>query len=387
MLLKTSLNRKVIIDYLNNVSEDSLINEIIIPFYNFLGYSVVDISMHGPGEHGKDIIFKRFKPAINSEEFIFVQAKAQKVTISNINSFSDQLKRAFLVEAKDISNGNCIYPNYVIFFNSKTMTNDAKFEFPSLKERSKQIQIFTQVDVCELIFNYLIIPDSIKNDLYLSDDKKSSDLNDMIHKTIYSNNASEVKLLYENILPLHLNSPKITNESKNLIIEYIFKLWNEDRSWPGTVKPMKWLDLLFNFIQKSQYPKLSNVVSEFYNSTPSFDARNNVSSIIDKITGDQIISFEKKFVMKIAEKYFLPSTCDNLIMQTLVKNYYDYIKNKNLDIKENEYREKLCKNIEIAKKLVKLDDIFDDISDDIDDSNYKELEREYKNNFKSIFQW
>lgn len=57
MLLNTPENRLAITDYLENVGEDSFIEEFIIPFFSSNGYYLYRINSHGAGEHGKDIIF------------------------------------------------------------------------------------------------------------------------------------------------------------------------------------------------------------------------------------------------------------------------------------------------------------------------------------------
>ena len=57
MILRIPENRKVIIEYLKNINEDNFMEEIVIPLFTSNGYYVYRINTHGPGEHGKDIIF------------------------------------------------------------------------------------------------------------------------------------------------------------------------------------------------------------------------------------------------------------------------------------------------------------------------------------------
>ncbi len=78
MLLKNSSNREIIRQYLASVSEDDLINQVIVPLYNTCGYSTLRIVSHGPGEHGKDIILYRNVPVLYDNEYIIITAVQDK---------------------------------------------------------------------------------------------------------------------------------------------------------------------------------------------------------------------------------------------------------------------------------------------------------------------
>jgi len=91
MILTLPENRKKIVEYLDNISEDDFIEEFIIPFFGSHGYQVYRINTHGPGEHGKDIIFCRYVPIFFESEFIAVQAKAERVKSSNVTSVMSTL--------------------------------------------------------------------------------------------------------------------------------------------------------------------------------------------------------------------------------------------------------------------------------------------------------
>lgn len=130
MILKLPENRKMIIDYLEKVDEDTFIDEVVIPFFGSQGYQVYRINSHGPGEHGKDIIFYRHVPIFFESEFIAVQAKAEKVTTANVAKFSGQLSRALNTKFATRSGAGDLYPHYAIFINARKHSNDAYTEFP-----------------------------------------------------------------------------------------------------------------------------------------------------------------------------------------------------------------------------------------------------------------
>jgi hypothetical protein len=114
MILKIPENRKKIIEYLEEVNEDPFINEFIIPFFNSQGYQTYRINSHGPGEHGKDIIFCKYIPFFFENEFIAVQAKAEKVTSSNTSKIGDQIKRTLNTPFTSRSGTGDLTPHYAI---------------------------------------------------------------------------------------------------------------------------------------------------------------------------------------------------------------------------------------------------------------------------------
>ncbi|NOZ34090.1 MAG: hypothetical protein GXO80_02195 [Chlorobi bacterium] len=140
MIKPTSNNRQIIKSYLESLSEDDFIEEVIIPFYSKNGYILYRINTHGPGEHGKDIIFYRNISIFYDQEFIAVQAKAEKITAQNVTQYSNQLIRALRVPFPTKTGSEKRYANYVILMNSKTHTNDANFEFPYLIDGKNNIK-------------------------------------------------------------------------------------------------------------------------------------------------------------------------------------------------------------------------------------------------------
>ncbi|MDP2845903.1 MAG: hypothetical protein Q8N79_07515 [Candidatus Methanoperedens sp.] len=63
---------------IQDLDEDALIENVIIPLYQKNNYLLIDRHSHGQGEHGKDIIFKEMdnfpKPVYHA-----IQAKVVKI--------------------------------------------------------------------------------------------------------------------------------------------------------------------------------------------------------------------------------------------------------------------------------------------------------------------
>lgn len=280
MLIKSSKNRSEIKKYLEDVSEDDLINDVIVPFYSSLGYSVLRIVTHGPGEHGKDLIVYRYSSAIFGNEYIAIQAKAQKVDVRNITDMANQLIRALRTPIKDISGIGEFLPNYVIHFNSKTVTNDAHWEFPYLVDGKDNIKIISQDNVVDLMLNNDIVPEKIAGNLEKANELQD-DLNRNIQLTLYSGSSMHIDAMFENVIPI--SKANINDDTQHMLVEYIFKRWHDDKSWAGTVKPMKWLDDCFEFMSVEQYKYLMEVIDEYTATYPSHDAAASVYRIVNKI--------------------------------------------------------------------------------------------------------
>jgi len=365
MVRSTSANRQVIIEYLELVSEDDLINYVIIPFYNWCGYATKRIMEHGPGEHGKDIIFSKYSPALYDIEYLVVQAKAQKVIASNVAQFSDQLKRASRVPISGLAGGGEIKPNYVIFFNSKGISNDSYDEFPHLVDENVNIKIISQENVCDLMFSASIIPSALKTKLDVLDENNSqfNEIDRTIKEILYNDRPAEIKKLFNNILPLEQKN--ISIETKKTIIDYIFKTWEEDQSWAGTVNPMSWLNRYFDYLHIDQVGYLKKVLDEYFSTTPSFDARKDTTSIIQKITDDQFLQIEDEFINYVAEliikmkpdhnfvetyfdriKWLPPIGKGKLVKRKLLSQYYELYKNT-LELDRIEKLEELRRKIRL----------------------------------------
>jgi len=72
MILNNPENRKAITKYLDSIDEDTFINDFVIPFFSSHGYYVYRINPHGPGEHGKDVIFYKHIPYFYDNEYLAI---------------------------------------------------------------------------------------------------------------------------------------------------------------------------------------------------------------------------------------------------------------------------------------------------------------------------
>lgn len=340
MILKLPENRKKIIEYLENVNEDTFIEEIIIPFFGSQGYQVYRINSHGPGEHGKDIIFCRYVPIFFENEFIAVQAKAEQVTASNVTKFSGQLTRTLRTKFPLLSSGGDLYPHYAIFINARKHANESHAEFPQLMN-SPYAKILCQENVCELIMQSGIAPHHLLKQLSISTPDTQSVEDKLVFETILGNNPAET----DNLLDHKIKFLKdyISIKTKELIIDFIYDRWQMDRSWAGTVKPMKWFDDYFDFVTQKHSKYLLTVFEELMSSTPSFEALPFTLSIIRKITPDLLLPIEDEFIVFCARR---------TISYPRERMEYMFEKLKEFDdaklIKKND-------NISLAKKVLLID--------------------------------
>ncbi len=299
MILKSPENRKQIIDYLETVDEDTFIDEIVINLFGSQGYQVYRINSHGPGEHGKDIIFCRYIPMFLENEFIAVQAKSEKVTTSNVGKFSNQIKRALKTKFAPRSGAADLHPHYAVFINAKKHSNDAYTEFPQLVG-SGHVKILSQENVCELILQTGIAPDRLLKKLSTSAPETQSKEDKLVFDTILGNNPGEIDNLLEH--KLKFLKDEITAKTKGLVIDYIYDRWKMDMSWGGTVKPMKWFDTYFDFLRPTHSKYLFTIFKELMSSTPSFDAMPYTKSIVRKITPELLEPIEGEFVTFCAQR-------------------------------------------------------------------------------------
>ncbi len=353
MLLKLPENRKKILEYLSKVDEDTFIDEVVIPFFGSQGYQVYRINSHGPGEHGKDIIFYRHVPVFFENEFIAVQAKAENVTTGNVNKFSDQLKRALNTKFASRSGTGDLVPHYAIFMNARKHSNDAYTEFPQLV-KSRHAKILSQENVCELIMQTGIAPQHLLNKLSTSSPDTQSQEDKLVLDTILSNNPADIDKLLDH--KLKFLKDEIGERTKEIVIDYIYDRWQTDRSWRGTVKPMKWFDKYFDFfISEKHFRYLIDVFEELTSSTPSFDAISYTSSVARKVTPEMLSHVSDEFI----------HYCARRVLSS--KNEYEKLIIRKL---EKLQKEKLIRNkslTTIAKDILKFK------NDDLNDSEYEEI--------------
>ena len=315
MIASTSRNRTKIKEYLESIDEDTLITNIIIPLFNSCGYKTYRVNSHGPGEHGKDIVFFRYSKLFYGFEYIVVQAKAERVTTSNAFGFVQQLRRAIETPFQGLTSNNQYKANYAIFIDSQSATNDAFEEMVHLADNCN-IKFLYQENLIELMMTDSdIIPQNLLSELEVYGSEHDSDIDSFVRKTLFHNDPNQVLSLFDNILSISKES--ISVETKKLVVEYIFKTWQEDNTWEGTVKPMKWLDKFFDFIQPSQYHYLAMVVGERASTTPSYAARNYTQSVFRRITKDQFDAIKSEYFFYALSNYHYCNENDELIRRLI----------------------------------------------------------------------
>jgi hypothetical protein len=340
MILKLPENRKKIIDYLNKINEDTFINEFVIPFFGSQGYQVYRLNSHGPGEHGKDIIFCKYVPFFFENEFISVQAKAEPVTATNVVKFSEQMTRALKTKFAPRSGSGGLYPHYAVFINARKHSNDAYTEFPQLVN-SPHGKILSQENVCELIIHSGIAPKYLLDQLSMSTPDIQSKEDKAIFETILGNNPAEIDNLLDH--KMKFLKDEIEPKTKELVIDYIYDRWEMDRSWVGTVKPMKWFDTYFDFISQKHSKFLLTVFDELLSSTASREALPYTQSVVRKITPELLVPIEDEFINFCARRAI-----------SYPRDRIEYIVQKVKDFVDAKLIKK-SGNIALAKKVLLID--------------------------------
>jgi len=331
MLVKSSKNRHEIKKYLSSLDEDDLIENVIIPLYSSFGYTLLRVVTHGPGEHGKDLVVYKHSPAIFGNEYIAIQAKAQKVDAKNVAEMANQLIRALRTPIKGLSGGSEYLPNYVIHFNSQTITNDAHWEFPYLVDGKDNIKIISQDNIVDLMLNNDVVPKSLSSQLETASAGSNDSICKKIQQTLFSGNVLDIDSVFENVIPI--SKSVLDQETKHMIIEFIFKKWREDKSWNATVKPMKWLEICFDFMSSDQFMYLSDVIDEYISSYPSFEAQEYVQKIVNKITVNHYLSMKKEFLDRTVREFNRGSS------QNLKSMFLDFVSKESESQLEKEERD------------------------------------------------
>lgn len=295
MLLKIPENRKAIIEYLNEIGEDGFIEDFVLPYFASYGYQVYRINEHGPGEHGKDIIFSRFIAFFLDTEYIAVQVKAEPARTSNVALFAHQIVRALRTSFPSRSGQGNLRPNQAIFINARRHTNDANNEFPELINGDAQfVRILSQENVCDLILNSGIGPKELIATLSISDKEAMGAEDKSVYDVLMGTDPKAIDHLLD--YQLKLIQQYISPRLQEMIIDAIYARWQQDRSWDGTVKPMKWLDNYFDFLKEGQYKYLLDVINEGTSTTLSFAAEQYTLSIIRKIKPKMLASLANEFI-------------------------------------------------------------------------------------------
>ena len=95
---------------------------------------------------------------------------------------------------------------------------------------------------------------------------------------------------------LALVAGEVSDRIEKMVIDFAFEKWDEDQSWDGTVRPMRWLAEHFDFIQPEQFRHLIRVIREYTASNPSYAAASDTSRIFRRIGPQHIVTFADDFV-------------------------------------------------------------------------------------------
>ncbi len=112
---------------ISSMSEDELILNVIIPYYSHQGYKLIKKPNHGPGEHGKDIIFKKQDDI--ETIYIAIQAKAIAIKSKNIGTIIDQARSAYEIPFINPITNQDERVSKVYLITSKNVSNDAQTAF------------------------------------------------------------------------------------------------------------------------------------------------------------------------------------------------------------------------------------------------------------------
>lgn len=312
MIVHNGFNRRIIKEYLDLVLEDDLIDDVIVPIFIENNYQVFRKNIHGPGEHGKDIIFSRYVKLFRDNEYVAVQAKAEKGNTKNSSSFASQINRAHKVPILGKANAS-IYPNYVFFINSRMHTTDAHIEMHYLPDVKVNTKIISQDQLIDMMLEFNIIPTLLDSKVEKYQNDQNASYDDIVRSIILSDDNKKINKLLD--YDLRIDTRNLSDHVKGLIVNYIFKKWEDDGSWAGTVKPMEWLNYYFSYIQPEQYKKLFKVFQEFLSSYPSREAKTDTFQVLSKITPAQINEFKDQFIKILVEQvYSKPKTSDYEIL-------------------------------------------------------------------------
>ncbi len=143
---------------LTGLSEDALIDRIILPLLKAMGFSHVRrVPYHGQGELGKDILpFFKFDE-FSQKIFYAVQAKAHKFTVANIQPVLDQAKTALVVSFTDPFDNTRKSLDKVVIISSGKLTPDAARVLEDQLQREPRIILVDSVRLLELLARYQLL--------------------------------------------------------------------------------------------------------------------------------------------------------------------------------------------------------------------------------------
>jgi len=148
---------------IERLSEDSFINQILIPLMRTMGFAdVKPVSSHGQGEFGKDILPFRKISEFNTMRYVAVQAKAVSIHGSagksgNAGELLTQALNAFRVAFFDGSDNERKRIDEFVIATNKDVKAEAKRTIEEGIEGDRRITFLDLYRVVELIKRYKLI--------------------------------------------------------------------------------------------------------------------------------------------------------------------------------------------------------------------------------------
>ena len=136
--------------YIRNLDEDTLIDRVIIPLYQKRNFVLIRRPLHGPGEHGKDIIFRK-KDSFPTPVYHAIQVKAVKIDVNNVGKIIDQARAAFNVSFTDPYFNNQTKVDFVDVITSDRVTDDAEVRFYEEVPDRRHINLIRGEQLLDLI--------------------------------------------------------------------------------------------------------------------------------------------------------------------------------------------------------------------------------------------
>lgn len=329
--LNTSENRRIITTYLDGLSENTFISDVVIPLMGNLGYSLVRINDHGPGEAGKDIIFQKPSVVLNTPEYVSIQAKAQPINTSNINPICQSLLTAYKVPFQGLIPGEMHRPNTVLLMSARRASNDAITQSGHLVEGNQNIRFLFQEHICDLMISTGTVPLSIAQELERTIEGAENEFGREVRRTLLSGNPSQIEDLLEN--RFFTIADQVDTETIKAVFEYIMHRWDQDPTWDGRVKPIKWIRVNLHFMSKQvEGGIIDRILSEYFSSRYySYEAENDTREIIRSLSPRQLISKLRQMVTytfhclhgsdRTGQKELFAETIDRLLSSQLLDDH------------------------------------------------------------------
>lgn len=146
-LLVFSIGDEALLNILHELSEDDLINFVLVPLLDKMGFALVtSLGYHGPGELGKDITPFFKENEFGFREYYAVQAKAAKIHAragkkGNVNEVIDQAKTALSTTFFDPTDNSRKKIDHLLIFTSHDFTRDARVIIEEIVEKKRQIML------------------------------------------------------------------------------------------------------------------------------------------------------------------------------------------------------------------------------------------------------